>query len=348
MRNVFARTASIVLAVHVLAAAALADQVRVAVVNAPRGVPLVAILNAGNDSKPLTRTGSSTGGLSFAMLTDAANFGKPVQVFLVEEDDDDGPAVIYLVLDGGAVPAGARLLDVFTLTAATSEVVVDYRTGRVSVRETSGEVRERGTSFGTGLQIGFHGEWISFTNAGGGTICSTAPPGAALTRCDLDKSGGSFMFSALYGFRPWLSAGLGYETGSEVKLNRVVANAANPNVTATQDFVYDPKVLELFGRVSMPYAQRFQLTGLFGAARVTSRSTNSFVTRLGTNVVNTQSTNPENESWSPLLGGSATFWLNRWLGVESGYRWLRMKDGDVDEPMHIVSFGVQLNVGPHR
>jgi hypothetical protein len=117
-------------------------------------------------------------------------------------------------------------------------------------------------------------------------------------------------------------------------------------VTAAQSFQYDPKVGELYARLSMPLG-RLQLSGLFGGAYLTSRSTNTIVTRVGSNVVNTQSQTTENKSWSPLLGAGATIWVKRWVGAEGGYRWMRMKDGTVNEPMHKITGGLVLNLGPY-
>lgn len=350
MRTPLIRLLPVLLAMYVSATAVFA-QVRVTVANVPSGVSVQAILNAGNDSKPLTPAERSGGTLTFAMLADSANFGKPVQVYLVrEEEDDDRPVVVFFIIDNGAVPPNGRLLDTFTLTALTTDILIDYQTGRVTARQTEEIPGATRPLFGRGWQFGVYGDWINFTNAGGDDICETAPPGSTVAGCDLDKSGGGLAFSAGYQHR-WSSVGLGvdvaYGTASKVTLKRTITNTANPNLTATQDFRFDPKTIEVLGRVGVWVTPRTQLSVLGGGAHITSRTTNTFDTRAGGTVVNTQTTTTDNGSWSPVIGGSMTVWANRWLGFEAGYRWLRLKDGDVNEPMHKWFGGLRLNVGPH-
>ena len=95
-------------------------------------------------------------------------------------------------------------------------------------------------------------------------------------------------------------------------------------------------VRRLFNRSELDYC-----AGAAGGAWCLSAS-------VGTNVVDTQTTNADYQSWSPLAGAVVTLWFNRWFGVEGSYRWTRLKDGDVDEGMNMFSFGVNVNVGPHR
>jgi opacity protein-like surface antigen len=336
----------VLLLVH-LSALAAAAQTRVTVTNVPGGVSLQAVLNAANDSKPMTPAGTSGTTVSFSMLADAANLGKPVAVYLLrEEDDDDRPAGIYFVIDNGAVPPRARRIGSFTLTARTTEVVIDYRTGQVTVHEGSGGSGTSGSPFPGRFEIGLYTSAFHLPNADGdGDVC-TAPAGSTLTNCDLGKWGTGYRIELAYDFMKQIGVSFNYADGGGATLDRTIQNNANANLTATQKFDMDLKSYEFAGRFHHDANPRVRLSLRAGLAYTSADSTNTFTTLLNGNPLVTQSDTTKSSSWSPLVGAGITAQIIGRFGIGAHYGWMRLKDGDVDTAINRFDVGVAIDLGP--
>jgi len=176
--------------------------------------------------------------------------------------------------------------------------------------------------------------WSSFTGAE-----PLVEEGLTTTGFTLRDSGFDLTVSGEMGLTPWLAAGAAYERLANIELDQTFDVDGFRNFTTElRDGRFDPSVVEVYAAPFWQAGPAVRVRGLVGVGFWRADDSSTIVLLFQGDELSRETLREEHSGTALMLGAGIDVWPHSRVGARFAYQYLRLEDGDRDEPLHNLSF----------
>jgi opacity protein-like surface antigen len=176
--------------------------------------------------------------------------------------------------------------------------------------------------------------WSSFADAE-----PLVEEGLTTTGFDLQSSGFELGVSGEVVLMPWLAAGAAYERLANIELDQTFDVDGFRNFTTElRDGRFDPSVVEVYAAPFWQAGPSVRIRGLVGVGFWRTDDSSTIVLLFQGDEPSRETLREEHAGTALVLGAGIDVWPHSRVGARFAYEYLRLEDGDRDEPLHNLSF----------
>jgi hypothetical protein len=176
--------------------------------------------------------------------------------------------------------------------------------------------------------------WSGFTGAE-----PLAEEGLTTTGVTLRDAGFGMTVSGEVGLTPWLAAGAAYERLASIELDQTFdVDGFRDFTTELRDGRFDPSVVSVYAAPFWQAGAAVRVRGLVGAGFWRADDSGTIVLLFQGDELSRETLSEEHAGTALVLGAGIDVWPHSRVGARIAYEYLRLRDGDRDEPLHNLSF----------
>jgi hypothetical protein len=176
--------------------------------------------------------------------------------------------------------------------------------------------------------------WSSFADAE-----PLVEEGLTTTGFDLRASGFGLTVSGEVVLLPWLAAGAAYEKLASIELDQTFdVDGFRDFTTELRDGRFDPRVVEVYAAPFWQAGPAVRIRALVGAGFWRADDGGTIMLRFQGDELSRETLREEPAGTALVLGAGIDVWPHPRVGARFAYQYLRLEDGDRDEPLHNLSF----------
>jgi len=176
--------------------------------------------------------------------------------------------------------------------------------------------------------------WSGFTGAE-----PLLEEGLTTTGFTLRDAGLDLTVSGEVALTPWLAAGAAYERLAAIELEQDFDVDGFRNFTTElRDGRFDPSLVSVYAAPFWQAGPAVRVRGLVGAGFWRADDSNTIVLLFQGDELSRETLREEHAGTALVLGAGIDMWPHSRVGARIAYEYLRLRDGDRDEPLHNLSF----------
>jgi hypothetical protein len=176
--------------------------------------------------------------------------------------------------------------------------------------------------------------WSSFADAE-----PLAEEGLTTTGFTLRASGFDLTVAGEVALTPWLAAGAAYERLASIEIDQTFdVDGFRDFTTELRDGRFDPRVIEVYAAPFWQAGPAVRIRGLVGVGFWRADDSNTIVLLFQGDELSRETLREELAGTALVLGAGIDVWLHPRVGARVAYQYLRLEDGNRDEPLHNLSF----------